>query len=140
MGNKDKFNKEASCPGDDRIKEIVQKESKDGELPCAIAFVIGHQNDISPEIIGKCADALKVKLVKCQLGLFGYHPGKKIVKPATDVAAELKSDIKAALINGRLPCASAWKIAEKFHTGKMDISSACEKMGIKIKPCQLGAF
>lgn len=140
MDKKDKSYKETADPHDKSIEEAVLRQSKDGELSCAEAFMICRQNNVSPDIVGKCADARKIKLVKCQLGLFGYYPEKKMVKPASDVAAELKFVIEGALVAGRLPCASAWKIAEKFHAGKMDVSSACEKMGIKIKPCQLGAF
>jgi len=140
MSMKDKDHDKISDPGNAEIQEAVLKQSKDGQLPCAKAFAVCRQNNVSPDVVGRCADALKIKLVKCQLGLFGYSPGKKIVKPAADVKPDLKVAIEAALINGRLPCASAWKIAGKFHAAKMDVSSACEKMSIKIKPCQLGAF
>jgi hypothetical protein len=74
------------------------------------------------------------------MGLFGYQPEKKIVKPSVEVGAELGVQIEEALIGGRLSCASTWKIAEKLGVAKMEVSSACEAMGIKIKPCQLGAF
>jgi hypothetical protein len=33
-----------------------------------------------------------------------------------------------------------FSLAAKCHLPKMVISSACEKMGIKINSCQLGAF
>jgi hypothetical protein len=44
------------------------------------------------------------------------------------------------LVDGRLPCAEAWRIADERNLKKMDVSSAVEALEIKIKPCQLGAF
>ncbi len=120
-------------------KKLLQRVEKN-ELPCAVAFDIAQHYQASPAVIGECADRLKISLIKCQLGLFGYQPEKKIIEPSVEVGEELGIEIEEALIGGRLPCASAWKISEKLKIGKMEVSAACEKMGIKIKPCQLGAF
>jgi hypothetical protein len=122
------------------IEKSLLQRAKNNELPCAVAFDIAQQYQASPEVIGEFADRLKIRLIKCQLGLFGYQPEKKIVEPSVEVGEELGIEIEEALIGGRLPCASAWKISEKLKIGKMEVSAACEKMGIKIKPCQLGAF
>jgi hypothetical protein len=81
-----------------------------------------------------------LRLVKCQLGLFGYHPEKKIVKPAASVRLDLEEAILAGLANERLPCQTAWLISDQLSIDKMEVSAACDAMGIKIKPCQLGAF
>jgi hypothetical protein len=124
----------------EKIDRLVLHRAKDGELPCAVAFDIADKLKISPKTVGQCADRLKIGLVKCQLGLFGYVPEKKIIKPIAQVGAELKAAIESALINERLPCASAWNISKKLGVKKMDVSSTCEALAIKIKPCQLGAF
>jgi hypothetical protein len=124
----------------ENIDDVVQKQAKNGELPCAVAFDIADKLEMSAAAVGECADRLKISLVKCQLGLFGYVPEKKIIKPALHVGLDLKAAIEEALINGRLPCASAWAISKKFKIRKMDVSNACEALNIKIKPCQLGAF
>jgi hypothetical protein len=124
----------------ENIDDVVQNQAKNGELPCAVAFDIADKLKISPAAVGECADRLKISLVKCQLGLFGYMPEKKIINPALHVGLDLKTAIEAALVNGRLPCASAWAISKKLKIRKMDVSSAGEALGIKIKPCQLGAF
>jgi hypothetical protein len=83
---------------------------------------------------------MNFKLTKCQLGLFGYQPDKKIVKPQDSINSEMKDAISAGLVHGRLSCQRAWDIASRLHVRKMTVSSACEAMGIKIKDCQLGAF
>jgi hypothetical protein len=81
-----------------------------------------------------------MELVKCQLGLFGYTPEKKIVKPAAAENPDLTSAIQDARVDGDLSCKTAWEIARRFDVSKMKVSSVCEQLKIKVKPCQLGAF
>lgn len=125
---------------DARIREIITKRSESGELPCARAFGAAEKLGVLPATIGRYADDMGVRLVKCQLGLFGYKPEKKIVQARDSVSPELKAAISDGLVDGRLPCASAWEIADRLGLKKMDVSGACETLDIKIKPCQLGAF
>ena len=65
---------------------------------------------------------------------------KKIVKAVDHELIPLKDAVKSKLLDGKLPCKDAWDIAAEFKVRKMEISGLCEFMGIKIKPCQLGAF
>ena len=122
------------------IKTEIEKLGKNNELPCAVAFTIVEDLGVSPADVGKTADVIGFKLVKCQLGLFGYTPEKKIVKPEETSQQEIKDAISAGLVNNRLPCDNAWEIAGRFDVPKLTLSGICESMGIKIKPCQLGAF
>jgi len=57
-----------------------------------------------------------------------------------DVPADLKSRIAEAESGQRLSCRQVWEIAKRSGVRKMTASNACEALGIKIKPCQLGAF
>ena len=125
---------------DQNIESLIAENVKNNELPCAVAFDIAAKTGMSPADVGNYADENKLHLVKCQLGLFGYQPEKRIVKPADAVSPELETAIKKELVNDRLPCKAAWVLAEIFGLRKMEISSACEALGIKVKPCQLGAF
>jgi 3-deoxy-D-manno-octulosonic-acid transferase len=122
------------------LRDALLKRSSKGQIPCALAFQVADALGVSPVAVGQAADLLALQLVKCQLGLFGYHPEKKIVKPAAFVGADLEEAILTGLANGRLPCKTAWEISEKQGIHKMKVSAACDAMGIKIKPCQLGAF
>jgi hypothetical protein len=122
------------------VENEIVKRSKNEEIPCAVVFKIVKDIHVSPAEVGKTVDLMNYKLVKCQLGLFGYKPKKKIVKPQDSINQELQKAIQAALVNGQLSCERAWQIADRHHVRKMSVSSACEAMGIKIKPCQLGAF
>ena len=124
----------------DLLAEAVRARAAQGEIPCAVAFEIAEERNASPEEVGFTLDKLGVKVVKCQLGLYGYKPEKRIVKPAETVSLELEKAIRNALNNSRLPCAAAWEIAKRLGLRKMEVSSTCETMGIKISACQLGSF
>ena len=125
---------------DPAVAEAVTGAAEDGRIDCARVFEIASELGVSPAEAGKTVDLLNIRLAKCQLGLFGYSPTKSIVKPADQVSAELESSVRSRLAEGRLPCAAAWQIAEDLSLKKMDVSCAAEALGIKIKPCQLGAF
>ncbi len=125
---------------DPLIKEQILKRSKKDELACAVAFEIAYKLGGKPSEVGKTADLMEYRLIKCQLGLFGYKPGHSIVEAKLPENNEIVDAIKDGMVNDRLPCKTAWEIAARFDVNKMAISSACEAMGIKIKPCQLGAF
>ncbi len=122
------------------LRDGLLKRAADRKLPCAIAFDVAELLGVSPDEVGRAADLLELRLVKCQLGLFGYRPKKSIVKPAASVSPELEKAILAGLIDDRLPCKTTWKIAKRLGIQKMKVSAACDAMGIKIRPCQLGAF
>ncbi|MCG6878293.1 MAG: hypothetical protein LJE96_03980 [Deltaproteobacteria bacterium] len=121
------------------ISALKQRASAEG-IPCAVAFEIASDLNVTPSLVGKTADLLELRLRKCQLGLFGYEPDKRIVKPAETVSKELEAAIGKELTAERLPCEKAWGIAKRLGIKKMAVSSACEKLGIKINACQLGAF
>lgn len=122
------------------IADAVRNRSVEGEITCADAFKIVEELNVTPDEVGYTTDILEVKLHKCQLGLYGYRPNKKIVEPAESVSEELERAIRQSLVNDRLTCAAAWEIAEKMGLKKMDVSCASEALKIKISPCQLGAF
>ena len=125
---------------EENIASQIQSRAKNNELPCAVAFDIAKDLGCGVEKIGQTTDLLNFRLVKCQLGLFGYKPDKKIVMPKAAENPDLQQTIRDSLIGGKLPCRIAWEIASRHDLSKMAISAICEHLGIKIKPCQLGAF
>ena len=122
------------------IKEEILRRAKDDQLPCAVAFEIAKDLKRRPAEVGKSLDLLDLRFIKCQLGLFGYQPDKKIVKPQEEADQELKDAIAGSLTEGKLTCQAAWDIASRFAVPKMTVSGACEAAGVKISACQLGAF
>ncbi len=122
------------------IKVEIEKRGEHQKLSCAVAFSIVESLGVTPAEVGKTADLIDFELITCQLGLFGYSPNKKAVKPKESTQQSLKDAISAALIDGKLPCKAAWDLADRFNVPKMIVSGICETMNIKVKPCQLGAF
>ena len=122
------------------IVNAIREKVENNNITCAAAFKIAENSGNAPEEIGFTLDMLEMRIIRCQMGIFGYEPEKKAVKPMEKVPGELENAIKEKLLNEKLTCASAWEIARALGRPKMDVSSACEKLGVKIKPCQLGAF
>ena len=122
------------------IEEALKQLASNREVPCAVAFKIASDLNIEPGDVGITADLLEMRLIKCQLGLFGYQPAKNIVKPAREVSKDLEEGIRGGLENGKLPCITAWEIAKDLGIRKMEVSSACEALEIRLCSCQIGAF
>ena len=125
---------------DPAIKAEIERKAAAGEVACAVAFQIAEALGVSPAEVGKTLDLLEYRINKCQLGLFGYKPEKKAVKPKKPASRQMEDAVRNALIDGKLACRDAWRIARRFNVPKMSVSAVCEALGIKIKPCQLGAF
>ncbi|NOY70273.1 MAG: hypothetical protein GXP53_12455 [Deltaproteobacteria bacterium] len=125
---------------DRAIRLALNEKAADGRIPCASVFKILESIGIAPDIAGAYADLMGLKIIGCQLGLFGGHGKKKDILPMEKVPEALESAIREELKDGRIPCATAWDIAARMSLTKIKVSGACEAMGVKIKPCQLGAF
>jgi len=123
-----------------RIQQAISLKAIDKKLGCAAAFEIAAELSVSPRAVGRAMDQMDYRMIQCQLGLFGHSPEKKIVTPEKTIELKLKTAIEAAAEDGRISCLKAWNIAAQLQTPKMAVSNACEGLGIKIKPCQLGAF
>jgi len=129
----------------ERIAEAIKEALVEGHLPCAAAFAISERLAVEPLDVGKEADALDVRLSKCQLGLFGY--GSKAegthrrVVPMENVPPTLEQGIRDALDDdGNLSCAAAWQMAEALGEGRQTVSDAADGLDVHIIRCQLGAF
>lgn len=121
------------------IIEIMKMASTEDRISCSKVFEIIQEYTFFPDIAGFALNQNKIKLNFCQLGLFGFPQGKNIPECET-VSEELEDKIYSNLEDERLPCAAAWNIAAEMNLKKTEITSACEKLGIKINKCQLGAF
>ncbi|HNS55327.1 MAG TPA: hypothetical protein PLQ15_04690 [Syntrophales bacterium] len=143
MARKDKGHFGAKHPGASvkpEVAELLKKKKVDGAMTCPLAFQAAGELGLTPAEVGLALDLMEIPISKCQLGLFGYSPVSRILQPADSVPGDLDAAIRAALKDGRLPCAAAFRIAADFKLAKIRVSSACEKLKIKISACQLGAF
>jgi hypothetical protein len=125
---------------DPRIAEAIRSGVEEGEFSCLQAEELTMGLQVGMEGVGAALDLMEIRIARCQLGLFGYSPESRIVKPAPHVSQDLEAAIRQALVYGRLPCLAAWTIAGTFSMPRMKIAAACEALSLKIKPCQLGAF
>jgi hypothetical protein len=123
-----------------RIAGTVAENLVDGTITCATAHKIAQDLDVPPTQIGIAIDLQEGRIIKCRLGLFGYDQGNKKVKPAKEVEPSVQKSIQNHAVDGRLACKDAWHLAREYGMPKLAIANACEFLGIKIKPCQLGAF
>jgi hypothetical protein len=128
---------------DSVLAAAVDGAAIDGKIGCAEAEEVARSLERSLAEVGSALDARELHIWKCQLGLFGFgtsRPHGGVVLPAPEVSADLEREIRAALVDGRRPCAAAWRIAELRGLGRIEVAEACEALRIRIKPCQLGAF
>jgi len=126
---------------DPAVQKAVLEAAKNGEVTCGAAHRIAASCGTTPSEVGFTVDYNEFRITKCQLGLFGYAPERRIVTPADTVSVDLEQAIRSSLNEkGRLSCSAAWEIAASQKIKKIDVSAACEKLGIRIAACQLGAF
>lgn len=124
-----------------RIKALTKEDDR---LPCVTAHQIAASLGVDPLQVGKVADELGVRIWACQMGLFGYGqkplPEYRLVRPAESVPDDLAVDLRDAVVNGKLPCATAWAIADRYGLAYLEVANVAEALGLKVKPCQLGCF
>jgi len=52
----------------------------------------------------------------------------------------LEEELKASLVDGRLPCAVAFGISRKLKASPGKVGDMANKLNVKISSCQLGCF
>ncbi len=122
------------------IAAKIKEKISENRISCAEAHSIAAALHVAPDDVGTAIDLLEVRIIKCQLGLFGHGKEKKIPALPDTIDPGIGRAITSALVNGLLACSAAWDIAKRFNVPKATVSAVCEKMKIKISPCQLGAF
>ncbi len=53
---------------------------------------------------------------------------------------EVKSRIRAAAPEGKMPCAAAFRLAEELGISRQELGDLLNDLKIKIVQCQLGCF
>ena len=57
-----------------------------------------------------------------------------------DIGKALEEEMRVSLVDGRLPCAVAFRIAKKLKVSPRQVGDAANRLNIKISSCQLGCF
>ncbi|HSO19025.1 MAG TPA: hypothetical protein VLT88_06190 [Desulfosarcina sp.] len=144
MAHEDAGHYAAKHPGkkiDKSIAKAIADKEKEGRITCVAAHAIAGKQACPPRLVGMNIDLMEKRIRRCQLGLFGYDlKRKKAVTPAPMVAKPLRQAIRKAMHGDRITCLAAWEVAKAMGLTRMEVSSACEALKIKISQCQLGAF
>ncbi len=56
------------------------------------------------------------------------------------MSTELEEKIISSLVDGKLTCPIAFKIAKELKVSLWEVGETTDKLGIKISSCQLGCF
>jgi hypothetical protein len=54
----------------EQLKAVLKSRAEDNRITCKIALETATQFDVSPAVVGKTLNQLKIKLTRCQLGCF----------------------------------------------------------------------
>ncbi len=125
---------------DENAAALLKKKSENKTISCLAVHGVAKELDIPPAEAGAQADLLELRLKKCRLGLFGHEPDGKNLDLEQAISNELDSAVKKGSQKGTISCIACWNIAKNLKLKRPEVASACEIKGIKIKPCQLGAF
>ncbi len=136
-----KHTKQALSP---EIVAALKNKAVEGRVSCADVHAIARSFNLSPSVVGVQADLIEIRLTRCILGLFGYEQEPQGTRKNLDLHITPSPELRAAILqqahDNRLSCLECWDIARHLKLKRSHVSSACEKMGVKIKPCQIGAF
>ncbi len=58
----------------------------------------------------------------------------------TNMDTTLEQEMRASLVEGKLPCAEAFRIAKKAQVAPKEVGDAANELKIRISSCQLGCF
>ncbi len=126
----------------DALRDRLRESAVGSGLPCALAHRLAESCAVLPQAVGESADAMEIRITQCQLGLFGYDAfgEKRWVRCPATVPRELEQAIRAARVGERLPCATAWRLADDRGLPRLLMGSVSETLDVRISLCQLGCF
>lgn len=125
------------------LAKAIRAAVENDVLPCSAAFRLAEEWQIDPFVVGQAADVLEIHLGACQLGLFGYPGHAKGWNKVADLPTlpELESALLALVgVEKALPCIRLWDLAARFGISRLQVGFVADRLGIRIGPCQLGAF
>lgn len=56
------------------------------------------------------------------------------------MTTKLENEIRANLRDGKLPCAVAWRVADRIGVARGAVGEMADRLDIRISHCQLGLF
>jgi len=55
---------------EERVLQAVREKAEEGRIPCAVALKLAEELGVPPLEVGKAANVLNIKIIKCSLGCF----------------------------------------------------------------------
>jgi hypothetical protein len=135
----------AGGPVDVRLAAEIKARVENTGLSCAAAMGAAEARGADPLDIGRAADALGIRLTVCQLGLFGF-PGRAKGLTGKEAAKEdlppgfEEAVREAATVAGNITCLDLWVLAARFSVPRLRAGRLADRLGLKVRECQLGAF
>jgi hypothetical protein len=111
-------------------------------LPCESAFDLARTEGLAPLELGHQANESDIRIIHCQLGLFGYKAfgEKRLAVSLPSLPTDVPEALRAASKGDELPCAAAWRVAADFGLPRLVVGELAERIGLRIVRCQLGCF
>jgi hypothetical protein len=133
------------APVDARIAAAITQRLEGGRLPCAAAHAAADALGVAPIEVGRTADQLRIRLTSCRLGLYGFPGHGKGWEAANAASLPVPDGLEEALRaardgRGEIGCDRLWREAERFSVPLIQVGYLADRLGIKIRRCQLGAF
>ena len=124
------------------LEEILRERSSLLGIPCSTAFGIAEAEAVSATDVGEASNRIGVRIIHCQLGLFGYHAfgEKRVSIPLGNLPAEVTTTVREATDRGKLTCSDAWALAKRLGLPRPVVGQLAEDLEIRIVRCPLGCF
>ncbi len=120
--------------------EYLKKNCSSGSITCLQVHQLSQKWQVRPQKMGSILDQLQIKIIKCQLGLFGVTDNKKYIRAVDNIPANLVNQIENQAHKKRLSCRATWEVAKEARVKRRFMGDTCKKLGIRITDCQLGTF
>lgn len=133
------------APIDARIADAIRARLEQGRLPCVAAHATADALGVAPIEVGRTADQLRIRLTSCRLGLYGFPGHRKGWETGDAASLPVPDGLEGALraardARGEIGCERLWREAERFSVPLIQVGYLADRLGIKIRRCQLGAF
>ena len=110
----------------------------EGFIRCKDLLSAAGSAGITGEEARKHADNGNIKIMQCQLGLFGWEEDTDTT-PA-EITGDIKDCLHSAAADMTITCPALWKCASSCGVSRREIGAAADALGYKIRGCQLGIF
>lgn len=135
----------AQYPANERPDKAIAAKleaaaNADKHIACLAAHQIAQELNCPPLKVGQTADLIGVRINRCQLGLFGHKDVEAQPFSKDDISQEMRAAVESVVSDGKIACKPCWRLADQFALSRPQMGTLCDELGLKVSPCQLGAF